>query len=129
MALQKVKHYTELIKLAKVYEAEGELPQAAENYEQVLKQHPLEEQAYTRLMIIYRKLKEPKKELKVIIKGIDAFMAQHDKKMATYSGNDKVGKLSRALLKSMSGKHKKAIDYPEPVPKWIKRKEVVEKKI
>ena len=129
MALQKVKHYTELLRQAKVYDNEGELESAAENYEQVIRQNPLEEQAYTRLMIIYRKLKEPKKELNVINKGIDAMMAHHDKKLAVYSRNNTVGRLSKALLKSVSGKNKKTIDYPEPVPKWIKRKEALAKKI
>ena len=129
MSLEKSKHYTELIKLAKVFEAEGDLEQAAENYEKVLKQHPLEEQAYTRLMIIYRKLKEPKKELKVITKGIDAFKAHYDKKLAAYTGKDKIGQLSKALFKSISGNQRNTIDYPEPVPKWMKRKEAVQKKI
>jgi tetratricopeptide (TPR) repeat protein len=129
MALQKTKHYTELLDHAKAYEAEGELESAAENYEQVIKQHPLEEQAYSRLMIIYRKLKEPKKELKVINKGLDAFMEQHEKKLHAYSGNDAIGKLSKALLKSVSGKNLKSLDYPQPVPKWAKRKEALEKKL
>lgn len=128
MPLQKVKHYTELFKQAKEYEAEGELEKAAEDYEQVVKQHPLEEFAYTRLMIIYRKLKQPKKELKIINKGIEAFKAHHDQKLKAYSGNNAVGKLSRALLKSVSGKNLKTLDYPQPVPKWTKRKEALGKK-
>ena len=129
MPLQKIKHYTELLGQAKVYEAEGELEEAAKNYEQVIKQHPLEERAYSRLMIIYRKLKEPKKELKVINKGIDSFMAQHDKRLEAYSRNDTIGRLSKALLKSVSGKSIKTKDYPKPVPQWMKRKEALEKKL
>jgi tetratricopeptide (TPR) repeat protein len=129
MALEKVKHYTELFKQAELQEAEGELEDAAKSYEQVIKQHPLEERAYSRLMIIYRKLKDPKKELKVINKGIEAFKAQHDKKLETFSRNDAVGRLSKALLKSVSGKNLKTKDYPKPVPQWTKRKAVVEKKL
>ena len=50
MPLQKIKHYTELLGQAKVYEAEGELEEAAKNYEQVIKQHPLEERACSLLL-------------------------------------------------------------------------------
>jgi tetratricopeptide (TPR) repeat protein len=129
MPLQKVKHYTELLRQAREFEAAGELETAAENYEQVVKQHSLEEFAYTRLMIIYRKLKQPKKELKIINKGIDTFKAHHEEKLKAYSGNNAVGKLSKALLKSVSGKNTKNMDYPQPVPKWLRRKETIEKKL
>ena len=129
MALRVAKHYTELIKLAKAYEDEGELEEAAQSYEQAIRQSPLEEQAYTRLMVIYRKLKQPAKELGVVKKALVVFMDHHDKKVAKYSGKDKVGQLSKALLKSMSGKSKMGVDYPQPVPKWQKRKEAIEKKL
>lgn len=128
MPLQKIKHYTELLKQAREFEAEGELEKSAADYERVVKQHPLEESAYNRLMIIYRKLKQPKKELKIINRGIDAFKAHHEQKLKTFSGNNAIGKLSRALLKSVSGKNLKTLDYPQPVPKWTKRKEALEKK-
>ena len=129
MALHKVKHFTELLKESKLLEAEGALEEAAGNYEQVIKQHPLEELAYNRLMVIYRKLKQPKKELRIINKGIEIFMERHDQKLAAFSGNNAIGKLSKALLKAVSGKSRKTIDYPKPVDKWMKRKQALEKKL
>jgi len=41
-----------------------------------------------------------------------------------------VAQLSKALLKSMTvGKGAVENNYPEPIAKWLKRKEVVEQKI
>jgi tetratricopeptide (TPR) repeat protein len=125
------KHYTEYIEQARATEADGELEKAASLYEQAIQQEPFDQLPYNRLMIIYRKLKQPKDELRVIEKALDVFQSYYDEKAAHYSGKDKIGQLSRALLKSVTGTSKKTsyTQYPEPIPKWTVRRKAVQKKI
>lgn len=125
------KHYTELIEEARNVEADGELEKAASIYEQAIRQHPMDEFPYTRLMIIYRKFKQPKNELRVIKKALEVYTAFYDKKLKPYTSNTKVGQLSKALLKSVTGSAKKTsyTSYPEPIPRWTLRKKAVEKKL
>jgi tetratricopeptide (TPR) repeat protein len=125
------KHYTELIEAARNVEADGELEKAASIYEQAIRQHPMDEFPYTRLMIIYRKFKQPKNELRVIKKALEVYTAFYDKKLKPYTSNTKVGQLSKALLKSVTGSAKKTsyTSYPEPIPRWTLRKKAVEKKL
>jgi tetratricopeptide (TPR) repeat protein len=125
------KHYTELIEEARNVEAEGELEKAASIYEQAIRQHPMDEFPYNRLMVIYRKFRQPKNEFRVINKALDVFTDYYDKKLKPYTSNTKVGQLSKALLKSVTGSAKKTsyTSYPEPIPRWTLRKKVVEKKL
>jgi tetratricopeptide (TPR) repeat protein len=126
-----IKHYTELIEEARNVEADGELEKAASIYEQAIRQHPMDEFPYNRLMIIYRKFKQPKNELRVIKKALEVYTAFYDKKLKPYTSNTKVGQLSKALLKSVTGSAKKTsyTSYPEPIPRWTLRKKAVEKKL
>ena len=132
MALKKVEHHAELIKTAKEADAEGSLAKAAELYRDALKQHPLDQHSIERLMVIYRKLKKPKDELKIINEGIKIFQDHYDqipKKVQTE--NPKVAQLSKSLLKSLTGKTstKSLSYYPEFIYKWQARKKRVEKLI
>jgi tetratricopeptide (TPR) repeat protein len=125
------KHYTELIEEARNVEAEGELEKAASIYEQAIKQQPMDEFPYNRLMIIYRKFKQPKEEYRVINKALDVYISFYDEKLKPYTSNTKIGQLSKALLKSVTGNAKKTsyTSYPEPIPRWTLRKKAVEKKL
>ena len=114
------------IQHAEQLEAEDKLEEAAKVYELVIKSKPLDEHPYNRLMIIYRKLKQPKDELRVIKFAIAAFEAKYIKK----SRSKKLTDLSNALMKSsgLANSKGKLMVYPEPIGKWMKRKELVEKK-
>jgi len=132
MALYVSKPYHELIAEAREAEENNELEKAAKIYYRALKSEPHEEQPYNRLMIIYRKLTRYEDELKIIKKGITAFEELYQKKSERLLGkNQSVARLSNALAKSLGQKGKKteAIYYPEPIPKWMKRQKVVEKKL
>ena len=132
MALRPVRHFTELIKKARVYDTEGDLEKAASLYEEAVRQEPLEELPYNRLMVIYRKLEQPKDELRIIDKALKIFQGHYDKIFdKKLEDNPKAAQLSRTLLKSLNSKtNKKTLPwYPEPVHKWIRRKKVVEKKL
>lgn len=115
------------IQNAEQLEKEGQLKEASKLYEDAIKSKPLDEHPYNRLMIIYRKLKQPKDELRVIKTGIAVFEASFVRK----SRNKKLAALSNAMMKTagLADKKGKATYHPEPVNKWMKRKEVVEKKL
>ena len=123
-------HYTEYIKQAKAAEQEGEEEEAITFYERAIKQKPLLEQPYARLMVLYRKKKQYEEELKVVNKALEVFTEHYDKKKKAFQGSAKVASLSKAILKVVGGS-KAAMEnrYPQPIPKWTKRKKTVEKKI
>ncbi len=101
----------------------------AAHYEKLLTSNPLNQKAYHRLMIIYRKEKNYKKELQVINKAIRSFEDFH--KANTKKHAQPITALSKSLSKSLGlTDHKGKITYDtEPVATWRKRKEIVLKKI
>jgi len=118
----------ELREKARQAEAEGELDEAAKHYEKILKVYPTDEFVYNRLMIIYRKQKEYKKEAAVIKKGISSFEQLFS---SNKSADKKIARLSKALLKStgLVDKKGRAVYEHEPIGKWRRRLAVVEKKM
>ena len=118
----------DLLEKAKEAEAAQEFEQAASIYEQILKQDNLKDEAYDRLMIVYRKLKDYKKELEVIDRGIKVFEDFYNSKVTK---SKKVIEISNKLAKSFGLIDKKGnhIYDPEPIGKWKRRRLVVEKKL
>lgn len=120
----------ERIVIAREYEQNGELEKAALVYEKVIRESKLNQDAYDRLMIIYRKLKEYSKEAAVIKKAIHAFedLYDHD---ARKKPDKKVAALSKALNKmtGLADKKGQSLYDPEPLGKWKKRMKVVEKRL
>lgn len=106
------------------------MEKAIELYDQGIKEDPLNEYCYERMMVIYRKLKQYKNELRIINAGIKAFENLYKTK-SKHSRSRKVAELSNALLKSTGLADKKGnhLYDPEPIGKWKKRKQVVNKKI
>lgn len=132
MALHVARSYNELIREAKEAEENNELEKAAKVYERAIRLDPHEEQPYNRLMIVYRKLTWYQDELNTIKKGIAAFEEWHRQKSERLLGkNRSAARLSNALAKSLGQKGKKTepLYYPEPIPKWMKRQKMVEKKL
>jgi hypothetical protein len=122
----------EIIDKAKDAESDNDIEQAASLYEQARKADPANEYAYDRLMIIYRKLKKYREELRVINEGIKFFEEFYRNKSAQFAGTDKkIMELSNAFMKRVGLQDKKGKNLysPEPIPKWRKRKETVEKKL
>ena len=128
--MQGKQHYTEYIKQAKVAEKNGNIEEATALYEKAIKQRPLLEQPYNRLVIIYRKNKKFKEELKVIDKALDVFIRHFEKKKAAFKLPEKVARLSKAILKTLNNNGKPFENsHPQPVQKWLTRKKSVEKKL
>lgn len=128
MALQVVRNEKELLEEAKHAEANEELETAEKKYEQLIRQDPHHEFPYDRLMVIYRRQKRYEDELKLINKGLKNFGDVYKKKEEKLISKNKVlSRLSNALIKKAG--LKKNEFTPQPIAKWLKRKEMVEKKL
>lgn len=122
----------DMLDRARKAEADGNLQEAAELYEIIIKSEKVDEFPYDRLMIIYRKLKEYKKELQVINKGIKLFENHYKKpSLRNKEKQQKLTSLSDAFIKSAGLKDKKGnlLYRPEPIARWMKRRSVVQNKI
>jgi hypothetical protein len=120
---------------AKEAEANDDFDKAIGLYEQNITEPFHDQYAFERLMVIYRKRKEYKQELRVIKKGIDVFREGNKKHIEETIGSKKnktqLVKLSNAFMKGAGLVDKKGKEtyFPEPINKWMKRKEVVEKRL
>lgn len=115
---------------SKAAEAEKTDPSLAiEIYNRILEKDPLQVNAYDRLMIIYRKEKNYKKELSIINSGVKAFEQFYKKQAGKRS--KKISDISNQLNKAFHLIDKKgnSLYTPEPIDRWLKRKEMVEKRM
>jgi hypothetical protein len=122
----------DLLTRGKQAESDEKPEQAAKFYEQALKEQPIDPYPYERLMIIYRKLNSYKDELRVINTGLKNLRTSNKQRQQKNVGrNNTIKTLSQALMKSSGLIDKKGnlLYEPEPIPKWEKRKSVVEKKL
>jgi len=96
-------------------------------YKDVLKKDPLNQNAYNRLMLLYRRQKDYQNELRIIKQGLSEFRKFYK---AGKTGSKKIAELSKKLNLSVGLTDKKGnnVYEPEPIPKWEKRKLVVEKR-
>ena len=117
----------DLIIEARGAENNGNNEAAISRYEAVLKSDSLNENAYDRLMILFRRAKDKKKELQIIEAGIRAFEKFYKSKETK---SKKISELSKKLNKSIGLIDKKGQNLydPEPIARWKKRKAVVEKR-
>lgn len=118
--------------VAREAEADGDTNKAIRFYEQNIREDYADKFAFERLMIIYRKQKEYRDELRVIKRGIEVFQQNFKDRvkhsLAKRVSDRKLEQLSNAILK-ISGQKKEELSFPDPVDKWLKRKQIVEKKI
>ena len=119
-------------KVAREAEEDGDVNKATRFYEQNIKEDYADKFAFERLMIIYRKEKEYKNELRVIKRGIEVFQQNFKDRvkhsLARRVTDKKLEQLSNAIIK-ISGQKKEELHFPDPIDKWLKRKEIVEKKL
>jgi tetratricopeptide (TPR) repeat protein len=119
---------TDWLITAQTMEGEDRLEEAAKIYEKLVKADAVNEHAWNRLMIIYRKLKDHKKELVAINAAIAAFENRYKKPK---SAGKKLTLLSTAILKAtgLSDKKGNSLYEPEPLGRWKKRKSIVLKRL
>lgn len=126
------KSKNELLKEARSQELEGKTDDAIKSYSKVISKDPLQAGAYNRLMILYRKLKDYKKELAVIKQAVGAYEKDiKDDQQTWKKANRKSARLSISLAKSMGLLNNKGLPvYEDPqILTWRKRQETVQKKI
>src|SRR5438309_4708473 len=97
MSLHEVKTIKETLADARAAEESQQYDTAAELYQQILKQDTLNQEAYNRLMIIYRKQKDKKKELSIINTAIKAYQKFYKSKKHT---NKSITEISNKLNKA-----------------------------
>ncbi|HEX6191208.1 MAG TPA: hypothetical protein VFZ42_02540 [Chitinophagaceae bacterium] len=119
----------ELLSLARQHEQDDDKEEAIALYLKILKRQPLNALIYDRLMILYRKTKESKKELDIIKAGIKTFEEFYNKREKAPPA--KVARLSAALSKAtgLVDKKGKSLYAPEPLGRWERRRLLVEKKL
>ena len=111
-------------------EKSGSLPEAAMSFEKVVDSDPSNQEAVARLLIIYRKLKEYRKELAVIDNAIGAYQekdkAIRENWLRAHPGAAGAGK---AMLRSLGGGGVSAFGSDPVVSRLVQRRELVERKI
>jgi hypothetical protein len=115
--------------MARYLERTEQPDKAAKLYEKLIKGHRFNEHNYNRLLMIYRKNKDFKNELRILDTGIKAFQEFY---MPFATGKDRtVINLSKKLnvLIGLTDRKGKSLADREPIAKWKKRKEVVLKKL
>jgi tetratricopeptide (TPR) repeat protein len=102
--------------------------EAVKEYKKIVAVYPLNEKVYDRLMILYRQLKMPKDELFWINKAIRTFEEKFNTTTVKHSA--KIASISKSLIRSMGLADKKGKAYylPQPIARWTRRKELLEKK-
>jgi len=113
----------------------AQLPEDIARYEQQMQSGIDDPLPYDRLMIYYRKQKEYRKELQVINRALKIFGEQLKRQSKQILESAR----SRATLKRLSEQFSKSVGLmdkkgsmnylPEPLARWIKRKQTVENKI
>lgn len=115
--------------MAKYLEQTGKTKEAVQLYEKLIKAERFREFTYNRLMMIYRKNKDYKNELRIINAGIKTFQ---DLYMPTATGrHSAIISLSKKLnvLIGLTDKKGRNLSDMEPIAKWKKRRLVVLQKM
>jgi tetratricopeptide (TPR) repeat protein len=117
------KHITAWLREAREMESNEDPEMAVAEYQKIIEAHPLKEEAYDRLMIFYRKTKQPKKESAILSKAIRIFEKGKRKPAPGLKGNT-VTRLSNAISKAtgLMDKKGKQIYQAQPIARWRKRK-------
>jgi tetratricopeptide (TPR) repeat protein len=104
-------------------------PLAIELYREVIKIDPMQIPAYDALMKIYRQQKDYKKEIAIINSGIKVYEKYYKDHSGKHSTTVKA--ISEKLNKSFGLVDKKGTKLynPEPIGRWQKRKQTVNKKL
>ena len=122
--------YSECIATANELEQNNELDEAIKAYQKCLKIKKTDEYAFDRLMILFRKQKEYKKELDIIQQAIDAFEKLYAES-APAKTNKLIQKISNSILRStgLSDKRGNLVFKPQPILRWHKRATLLKKRL
>jgi tetratricopeptide (TPR) repeat protein len=117
---------------AKEAESQGDNDRAVTLYQQAVKNDPLEEQAWQRLMVLHRKQKDYNGELKIINLALKAYETHsREVQQQWLQKNKKAAPLIKSLAKSLGLMNSNGvmIDHNPILDKWIHRKEWVKARL
>ena len=102
---------------------------AIKEYKRIALANPTSEEAFNRLMILFRKQKQTKDEIYWIDKAIDNFQRRSQKQ--SIRANSNIARLSRSIAHStgLSDKKGNPLYLPPPLDKWHKRRELLKKRM
>ncbi len=129
MMEEKTESIKDLVARAEAAEKNNDPSNTIALYKNITERDKLNIVAYDKLMKLFRKSKEYKKELSIINKAVKAYEAYYKKHKPKHSKT--VDTISSKLNKSFGLVDKKGINVydPEPIGKWKKRRLIVEKKL
>jgi tetratricopeptide (TPR) repeat protein len=121
----------EMMASARALERADDLSEAGKLYSKIVAAAPLHVAAYNRLMIVYRKQKEYRKELQLINQAIKAYEdGLAERQQAWTKSNRKAAKLSKTLASKLGLVDKKGTPvYEQDIERWRKRKQTVTKRV
>jgi len=122
--------FSDCLVKAKEFELNNNVDEAIRMYHKCIDLTPASEFAYNRLLILYRKSKQYKKELAVIKQGI-RFFNNLFTKQKKLKRNNTITRLSNALMKStgLADNKGNALFEQQPILKWKQRALLVEKRL
>jgi tetratricopeptide (TPR) repeat protein len=108
---------------------DDDLEHAIREYREIISIFPQDERAFNRLMVLYRQLKMNKEELNVINQAIKTFSRPAAK--IVKKNKTKIAAISKSISRSMGLTNKKGdqLYQPEPIGRWMKRKELLMKRM
>lgn len=125
--MQVAKTVNERLREAKQLENAGQAEDAARIYESIMAKDPANAEAVARLLIIYRKQKDYRRELAVINGALAAHEKQSNEVQQKWlKEHPKAARLGRSMLKQFGGQ---SSGDDRPINALKKRKEIVSRKI
>lgn len=113
---------------ARAEERSGALAPAIKRYRAILRKSPLHAAAYNRLMVIYRKSRDPKAEQAIIREAIARYERQAQAEQAAWAQRHrKPARISRALARQLgllTSRGKPVYEDPQ-LTTWRKRLELL----
>ncbi|HEY4154163.1 MAG TPA: hypothetical protein VGM24_02020 [Puia sp.] len=126
---EKKKPFQDWLREARSLEDDETAEQAIAAYEKIRRAYPLKEESYDRLMVLYRKTKRYKEEIKLIGEAISIFETRYGTLKKKVKG--KIATLSKALLNTtgLADKKGRPLYQMQPVGRWQKRKLLLQEKL
>jgi len=130
--MQKSQAIGERMNAAQQLEKAGRLPDAAAIYQKLFNSDPANEQVIARLLVVYRKLKDYRKELSVLKDAIAAYQRRQKAAQKSWiQAHPQAAGAGRSILRQLerSGDLLTGLGGNSTLERWVKRQELVTTRI
>ncbi|HEY4111302.1 YciI family protein [Puia sp.] len=128
--MKAIKGRGQLLATGKQQEQAGQPEEAALTYQRIVEQDPADPDAVARLLVIYRKMKEYRKELQVIDGALEEYTARDKVAQAGWlKEHPKAAGAGRAMLRKLGGTTASAFGVDPAVARLVKRRELVRRRV